>query len=272
MELDAVVDNLDNVPAEFHSLYTEKNGKFEITAIKGMKTDGDVQRIQQSLVKERNDHKKLKESVAPFLALGDVAEVQKKLDRVDELELLAEGKVDDAKIEKIVETRLASKLAPVQRELSIAKTQLTEKDGVIATFKQKEVSRTVGDAIRAAAKKANVLDSAVEDALLLGERVFEVNEDGTISAKDNVGVTPGIEPTVWFAEMQDKRPHWWGPTQGGGAGGSRGNTGLTANPWTDDNWNMTEQGKLYRENPTRATQLAKIAGTTIGGQRPVKRK
>jgi hypothetical protein len=31
---------------------------------------------------------------------------------------------------------------------------------------------------------------------------------------------------------------------------------------------MTEQGRIYRENPERAQQLAVSAGTTIGGPRP----
>jgi hypothetical protein len=43
------------------------------------------------------------------------------------------------------------------------------------------------------------------------------------------------------------------------------------NPWTADNWNMTEQGKIYTSDPSRAEQLAKAAGTTVGGPRPAKK-
>ena len=86
--------------------------------------------------------------------------------------------------------------------------------------------------------------------------------------KENVGCTPGISPEVWLNEMQSKRPHWWGPSGGGGAGGSGGQRQFTNNPWTNENWNLTEQGKILMENASRADQLAKSAGTTVGGKRP----
>jgi hypothetical protein len=107
--------------------------------------------------------------------------------------------------------------------------------------------------------------------LLLSDRVFEV-EEGTnrVVTKDNVGVTPGIDPSVWFTDIQKTRPHWWGPSQGGGAGGNRGGAGDTSvNPFSHANWNLTEQGRLVQADRAKADQLAKAAGTTVGGPRPI---
>lgn len=35
------------------------------------------------------------------------------------------------------------------------------------------------------------------------------------------------------------------------------------NPWSDENFNVTEQGRIYREDPERAKRLAKLAGKRL---------
>lgn len=270
MTLKAVLDTLEGIDEHFHQLYTERNGKFELTGIEGIKTQADVDRLQTALNKERNDHKGLREKYAP-LAAYDMADVLERYNRYEELLAASEGKLDEAKINSIVESRIRSKLAPVERERDTFKSQLAERDQIILGYQTKEMQRTISDKVREAATSAKILPEAFDDALLLAERVFELTEDGRVVTKDNVGVTPGIEPSVWFTELQSKRPHWWGPSVGGGAGGSKTPGGST-NPWTHENWNLTEQGKILMANRSRAEQLAKAAGTSIGGARPQPRK
>lgn len=269
--LKAIVDSLDEVDAKYHDLYVEKDGKFHLQ-VEGIEHTPVVKLLKDEAAKSRIKARTAEDALGKFTGLGATAEeIQAKLDRIDELEATNGGKIDETKIEQIVEGRIKTKLAPVQRELDQAKTQLLEKDGVIAGYKDRDLRLTIADSIRVAGKKSGLLDTAIDDAILLGERVFAVDEVGSVTAKENVGVTPGIDPAVWLTEMQPKRPHWWGPSQGGGAtGGKTGGGG--ANPWSNEHWNMTEQGRLYRENPTRAEQMAKSAGTTIGGQRPAVKK
>lgn len=266
MTLKAVVPNLDEVPQQFHELYTERNGQFEISAIEGMRTQADVDRLQTALTKERDDHKGTKTKFSAFANL-DPVEVADKLARFPELEAAAEGKLDENKINAIVESRIKAKLAPVERERDVLKGQLTEKDELITGFQRRDTQRKISDKVREAATSAKIIPEAFDDALMLADRVFEVAEDGRVVTRDNVGVTPGIEPSVWFTELQAKRPHWWGPTVGAGASGSRV-PGGGQNPFSHEHWNMTEQGALVRTNRVRAEQLAKSAGTTIGGARP----
>lgn len=270
--LKAIIEKADYeaLSEELKPAYTEKGGKFEIQ-IEGMKTAADVERVQNALVKERADHKAVKDRLS---LLGDrkVEDVIVLLDKIPELELAAAGKLDDKKIDQLVETRINTRLAPVVRERDQLKTALSEKDAKINELAAKDKSRSIHDAIRSAASKSKVLPEALEDALLLGERVFDVEEGtGRIITKDKVGVTPGIEPEVWFQDLQTKRPHWWGPSAGGGGTGSTGGGG-GPNPFTAEHWNMTEQGKIYNTNPTRAEQLAKAAGTTVGGPKPAAKK
>lgn len=271
MSLKAILETLDNVPEHFHSLYTEKNGQFELTGIEGVKTQADVDRLQSALSKERNDHKTTRERFAVF---GDREpdEILASLDRIAELEAAASGKVDEEKLAEIVEARLKTKLAPVEREKAGLLNKVTELSGVVEQYQTRERTRTIHDEVRRAATSSKVLPEALEDALMLAERVFEVDEDGRVVAKDGVGCTPGVDPAVWLTELQSKRPHWWGPSHGGGAqGNNRGSAG-GSNPWTHEGWNMTEQGRILVENRARAEQLAKSAGTSIGGSRPAPRK
>ncbi len=271
MALKAIIETLEGVPEHFHELYTEKGGKYELTGVEGFKTQADVDRVQAALTKERNDHKAVKERFSVFADL-DIDEVRAKLDKYPELEAAATGKLDDAAIQKLVEGRLNTHVAPLKRELDKVKADLSERDQRLEQYSTKERQRAIGDAVRAAAVKSKLEPTAVDDAIMLAERTFDIDEDGNVVTKDGVGVTPGINAELWLTDMQAKRPHWWGPSAGGGAGGSRGGSGGGLNPWTAENWNMTAQSKIYQENAAKADQMAKAAGTTIGGQKPAARK
>ena len=272
MGIKALVDSIDDVDEKYRDLYTEKNGKFELTGVEGFKTQADIDRIQAGLAKERNDHKATRDRYA-FLADMDTEQVQQMLDKYPELEAAAGGKLDDAAIQKLVEGRLNTATAPLKRDLDRLRKEMADKDEIISSYTAKERTRAIHDSVReAVAKQKGFQSSAVEDAMLFAERMLEVTEDGKVITRDGVGVTPGVEASVWLMDMQQKKSHWWGPSEGGGAGGSRsGGTG-GGNPWSAESWNMTEQGKLLRENRSKAEQLAKSAGTTIGGARPTPRK
>ena len=274
MALKAILDSIDDLPDPLKSEYVEKNGKYELQ-VEGMKTEADLARVQTALTKERADHKVVREQLTSFkTVLGDrkVEDVLTQLDRIPELEAAAAGKLDDEKINQIVETRIKTKLAPVERELNQYKTQVAEKDKVIEGYTVAERTRKIHDAVRKAATAAKVLPEAIEDALNLADRVFELDESGKVITKEGVGVTQGIEPSVWFIDLQKTRAHWWGQSSGGGAGGNRGGDFGGKNPFSAEHWNMTEQGKLVVSDRAKAEQLAKAAGTTIGGKKPAPKK
>ncbi len=259
-----------DIPSEYLSLYSERNGKWVLTGVAGIKTDEDVQRLQDSLRKEREDHKATKQKFAAFNGL-DANEVQAKLDRIDELEAAAGGKIDEVKLNEMVETRLRSRTAPLERKVTQLEQQLQERDGVVKELTQKEKTRRIHDHIRKAATTAKLRETAVEDAIVLGERILDINENGDVVTRDNVGVTPGVGVDVWLTEVQTSRPHWWGESVGAGARGGAG-LGNISNPFTHENWNLTAQGALLKTNRAKAEQLAKAAGTTIGGPKPAPKR
>lgn len=274
MSLKYKIASLDEVDASLQSYYTEKDGEF-VLQLEGAPSAGDTTALQTALNKERLAHKTTKTKLEEYADIRSTGlsptEILEKLDRYDELEAAAGDKIDEEKLEKMVETRIKTKLAPIQRENDQLKTKVGEYENKINEFVEKDRTRTIHDAVRKAATDAKVVPTAIDDILMVAERQFEIDESGKVVAKDGVGVTPGVDPTVYLTEMQQKRPHWWPQSQGGGASGGGNTGGGGSNPFSADGWNMTEQGRILRENPGRAEQLAKSAGTTVGGPRPVKK-
>lgn len=276
MALEALYENENDIPEAHRELFSEKSGKWELTGVTGIKTTADTDRLSTSLTKEREDHKTTKARLTAFGEMDpeqaqrnadEVAELQAKLETAEAA--VGENKPDEAVIDKLVEARVATVVKPIQRDLDkLTKLSGDQADTILA-HELKDTNRTISDSVRTAAGEAKIISSAMEDALMLAERVFEVTEDGAVLTRDNVGVTPGIDPTVWFTEMQEKRQHWWPNSQGGGAGGGGGGGGFGGdNPFTYKGWNMTAQGKVVREDPERAQRMAKSAGTVIGGPKP----
>lgn len=266
-KLKAVLDSMDGVGDAFHDLYTERDGKFYLTGIEGVKTQADIDRLSRSLSQEREAHKATKDKYKPLDDfLDDIPVAVERLSKYEEIEAAAKGKLDDKAIDGIVESRIKSKLTPIERE----KKTLAERNALLeqenSELKNRDRRRLIHDAVRREAIASKMIETAVEDALLMAERSFEVNEEGDVVTKE------GVSPKDWLIDMQPKRPHWWPASQGAGGRGSGGGSGLTDNPWTADNWNLTRQSQIYREDAAKADRMAKAAGSTVGAARPTVKK
>lgn len=277
MPLQAMHETIEEIPEQYQDLYTEKNGKFELTGIVGVKSQADIDRLSTALNKEREEHKGTKDK---FSIWGDMDhdDVQAKLDRYPELEAAAAGKLDDNAIEEMVTRRvdgtITSRTAPLERQVKSLSGDYeaikAERDSLLGEKR----TRAIHDTVRQQLVGQKVIAEAHEDALMLADAVFEIREDdGQIVTKDGVGVIPGMSAELWLQEMQDKRPHWWPASVGGGAAGAgRGGSGLpsgSSNPFSGEGWNLTKQGEVLRtQGREKADNMARAAGTTVGGPRP----
>lgn len=274
MKLKLSYNTQEDIPNGYEALYTEKDGKWVLTGIEGMKTQEDITRLSESLRKEREDHKKVKDVLAKLGGPDlDADALVEKLDEYEELKLRVEsgegGKIDDKKVEELVEQRVQRRLAPVERERDRLKTRNTELENENGTLKGTITRGTVESELRRHATEGKVVTSALDDILDIGANIFEVAEDGAVVTKQGLrNVAAGITPDVWLSDMKEKRPHWWPASQGGGAGGSGGGNGTGVNPWTKDNWSIEAQAQLVRTDPGKADRLAKAAGVHVGAMSP----
>lgn len=269
MQLKLKLTTLEGLDPAFHELYTEQADKtYLLTGVEGMKTQGDIDKVTAALVKERADHKAFREKFA-LLGDQDPVDLLAQLDRIKELEAAAAGKIDEAKINEIVEGRLRTKLGPIERENKQLKDQLAAEQGVSAELKAKEKKREIIDAAMKAAAKKGVEPDSYEYVQIYAERMLDRLDDGTIVTKDNVGVTPGVDPDVWLSEMQQRHRKWWPASQSGNSTGNGGGGSISGdNPWTATGWNITKQTEILTADPKRAEQMARSAGTFVGGPRP----
>ena len=272
--LELFYNSKDDIPEGYADLYTEKGDKWVLTGIKGMKTTEDTDKLQKSLREERAAHKDTKDKLAKLGGADvDVDELVEKLDDYDDMKARLDagegGKVDDAKIDELVEARINRRLKPIERErdqLKSANETLTTENGEL----KGTINRgTVESKLRDLATGEKVIDSAMDDILFIGSNIFEIADDGEIVTKAGVrGIDEGITPDVWLTDMKEKRPHWWPASQGGGAGGGRDGTGSGTNPWSTKSWDIDAQAQLVMADRAKAERLAKAAGSKIGAVHP----
>ncbi len=276
MALELIYDTKEEIPEAHVELYTEVDGKWSLTGVTGMVTKVDVDKLNVALGKERTEHKATKAKMAVW---GDMDQVKVVADLAELTEMRAAAEAGDpdgkgkekfeAGIKASSEARINAAKVTSDREITDLKKVNGEQAEEIIGFKSANTIRTIGDAVRTAATTSKVIPTAVADVLMLAERQFEINDDGLILTRDQVGVTPGIAPDIWLSEMQEKRPHWWPVSTGGGAGGGSGSgSGFAKNPFTAEHWNLTEQSKAIQLDRDKAVRMATSAGTEIGGKKP----
>lgn len=292
MALKDVYDSADEIEEIYRPLYEEKEGKhvfktslFDSNAvtdskgIKKLKDEAGRYRL------ELKDHKTKAEAYSKF---GDPTELQEKLDKIAELEALAAagGSKSKEAAEALAKTMTAAEKTKWEREIA-PKLQAGEKAvQLVAHYEQAQAQQAIRDeALKAinGFKQGKLDPGAVEDALMYAERhlIAETERDEetgllvikSIRTKANAGVTEDIGADAWLSEMVSRKSHWLQGSEGTGANGSpRGKLDLSGNPWTAENWDTGKQGQVVKtKGVTIAQEMAKVAGTTLGGM-PPKRK
>lgn len=268
MPIPISADSLDAIPEAHHELYTEKDGKYVLTGVEGMKTQADVDRVQQILAQEKQKRLEATQRAEPVLNfLGDrsLEDIQSLLDSIPELEARANagGEVTDD-IRKAIEDRVRN---PLDRKLSKLETDLAAANEAKSALEQQIFTGKLNEELRRVATEANIRPEAMDDWLLLGRSMFEAAPDG----EGFVSREGGLTPDLVLADLQSKRSHWWETSVGGGATGS-GAGGIANNPFSDAHWNVTKQGEYLKTHGAEKTAAAaKAAGTTVGGPRPTKK-
>lgn len=270
MPIELAYETLEDIPEGYSDLYVEQDNKFVLTGVTGMKTQADVDQVKAALDRQTRLHKETKDKYRPWADL-DFEDVQGRLDRIEELEAQVEagGQIDEGKLSELVEKRLVSKTKPLERQLEALNAEKTELSEAVETYKAANLQREIHDEIRTAAVDLRVKPQAVEDVLMMGERLFEKDESGKIFARDNVGITPGIDPKAWLGELVETKDYLLQDSEGGGGKGSSGKGHVSDNPWKKDQFNLTKQAKVEQEKgKDYAKALAAQAGAVYGSFQP----
>lgn len=186
-----------------------------------------------------------------------------------------DGKLDVEAAMKAVKAELPKHFVP-KEDYNTKVTELKTASDTIKDLKEanadnetlqktiKEHEETIGNlqAENEKVKKTYALTAALKeegctdpDYLIYkhgGVEKFAFDKDGKpIGVKDTI--QPYKESKTLFPTGQKEQNY--SPAGGGG--------GNVVNPFAKDTWNMTEQGKLFKENPAQARELASAAGINI---------
>lgn len=287
--LDSELTNLDGLDKAYHPLYTQREGKFVLTGVKGY-TPEDRERMTRALETERGNAKKYDQelkTLRPWKVFADKKpdEIQAQLDRIEELEAAASGKIDKAELEKMATARAEAATKPLQRQLKELESKLTESSEKLSASEKRVVAYERAEeraAIRAEIQKAALASNALPEsyadgggllAVLEGalEIDVQVDSDGTrrlgaVRSKDGAGYPSGLDVSKLLQQIQTRQGYFWGTSKGGGANSGNGGTrgGSSGDPWDPKTLNFTKQLEMIRDNPERAKQLAAAHGVKLG--------
>lgn len=133
----------------------------------------------------------------------------------------------------------------LQKQVNQYKNKVTELETAAANT-QKEY------ALKDKLKEAGVTDADYIIYKQGGLDKFTFDKDGK-----PIGIEDVLKP------LKESSPHLFKSGTGGGYNPAGGGAPTVKNPFAKDTWNMTEQGKLFRENPEQARQLAAAAGVKL---------
>lgn len=270
MALKAILANISEVDEKYRDLYTQRGDKWEFTGVEGVKTQGDIDRLNAAHTKVKNDLVTAKaELAAAKTAAGvwedlDPEDVKTRLERLATLEAgstvpeLAKNfeTTVSARVAQVLEGKVKTETTKLQRKIDELTAKVGEQNTAIQTYESHNATRTVHDAVRAEAVRLKVIPEALPDLLLVAGQELKLVE-GKVVTED------GRDPAAVLEDYKQKRPYFWPQAQGTGASGGTVDLGGGVqgdNPFARATYNRTKAGALLNSNPAQAAKLAEQAG------------
>ncbi|HEX3023435.1 MAG TPA: phage scaffolding protein [Lachnospiraceae bacterium] len=186
-------------------------------------------------------------------AMGENKIYTTSLENADERYNKLKGQKEDAEKQLKTANDTISDLKKNNGDNETLQKTIKDHENTINTLKKEAENTVKAFALKEQLSKAGVLDP---DYLIYkqgGLDKFNFDKEGKPIGVEDI-VKPFKEDKgmthLFQATKQDYNP----------AGGTGGNT---VNPFAKETYNLTEQGKLLRDNPAQAKELAAAAGVTI---------
>ena len=226
MALKAIEASLDDVDDKYHDLYVENDkGEFVLEV-----EDSDFKsKINEFRTNNTDLKKQIEAAQKQMESFKDVdptkyAAMQKELLTYKDKTLLDEGKV-----EELLEQRTERMRSEYTDKFSKLETIAEESQKSSEKYQLQLSKIAVNDAVMKgiASSKALVRAGAAEDLLARASRVWSVDEEGKIRAKDPSGnILYGMDGKApltteeWVLGLHKEAPFLFEASKGGGAGGS----------------------------------------------------
>lgn len=188
---------------------------------------------------------------------------------------VTDGALDVDKLQKAIEAEFPKHAVPKQdynnkvKELDTANTTIKDLKKENADNKELQTKvenyeteiRTLKTAASNTAKEYALKDKLKEAGALDVEYIIYKQGGLDKFTFDKDGKPIGVEDVL--KPIRETSPHLFKAESGSGYKPAGGGNPPAKNPFAKDSFNLTEQGKLFRENPEQARQLAAAAGVAL---------
>lgn len=256
--LPVTVDSLDSVDENLRGIYAETtDGKYQIRA--DIAFQSDFERVRDTLTKERTSNKEL---------TSKVKDLQSRLDAYDGLDATAvkgmRVELDNLKNNESDVNKIKSSKAELEIKFKELTTKFDELSKINETYLREKKTNTLREKARQALHQNGMPDYAIDDGLMYAERMLEMADDGSVRVKHDNNLNSiypeGVTVETWAGIIKKNKPHLFGGSIGGGAGGS-GSESAVFEDWTNTGINgginLTKLAKAVREDPNAVRAVAK---------------
>lgn len=256
--LPVTVDSLDSVDENLRGIYAETtDGKYQIRA--DIAFQSDFERVRDTLTKERTSNKEL---------TSKVKDLQSRLDAYDGLDATAvkgmRVELDNLKNNESDVNKIKSSKAELEIKFKELTSKFDELSKINETYLREKKTNTLREKARQALHQNGMPDYAIDDGLMYAERMLEMADDGSVRVKHDNNLNSiypeGVTVETWAGIIKKNKPHLFGGSIGGGAGGS-GSESAVFEDWTNTGMNgginLTKLAKAVREDPNAVRAVAK---------------
>jgi hypothetical protein len=245
-------DNQSEIPEALRAYYKQEGDKW-VLQCEGATSNAKVAEFRDrniQLQKDKEELEKKYKDVDPV----KYADLVKREAELGDGELIKKSGVD-----ALVQKRTETMRNEYETKLKEANDKLTTAHGELTGLK-------IDHAVLAEAGPLGLRKTAHADLVSRARTSFKM-EDGKPVAYDEKGQkvygADGQPLTIkeWSTGMVKSAPHLFEPNSGGGSSGGGGGTFSGPNPFVQgQNWNLTEQMRIMRQNPQEAARLQAAAG------------
>lgn len=256
MSLKSIYESADQIPEAVKEHYSEQSdGSYKLQLEGGVKTQGDIQRIQKTLEKEREQRQELQQRLSNVPNDFD-ADKWERLKHIDPENMNGDGK-DESKIRNEVIDEYKPKIRELEQKLEEKENKFKN------TLKR--------DAVQSALIEAGVTNKIrLEDATdrIMRSRDIEVQEaeDGDTYKVLAGSLRDPVEEFIsdWANTEEGKYYVSAGNNSGGGSNNNGpSDSGADENPWAEGSINYTKQAQIIRQDKERAKKMANEAGKKL---------
>jgi hypothetical protein len=271
-QLPAKVDTLEELPEAIHEYYEETEGGTFVLAIDGVPPQAQkkVAEFRDNNIQLSNQIKDMEERMKTYDGL-DPDKAREALDRLramEEKEMIEKGDVESLVHQKLEEER--RNYAKQIEQLRKSKDEIEQQSKTYRT----QLANTVIEnrVMQAVQEVATPHQTALTDILSRAKSQWRLGDDGELYAVDESGSRiynkAGDEPIStheWSKNLSQNASHLFQNSQGTGSFGSINKSNIRGknNPWSPDNYNLTEQTKIYKQNKELAKKMAHEYGVSI---------